>query len=358
MTPVLETPPTAGCRPFHTRDGRSLMSRKVDDPARGVRRWVQWGFLALNVWLGWSFYLWVRQFETGVRFASFDRPAGVEGWLPIAGMMNLKLFLTTGLIPSVHPAAMVLFVTFTAMSLLFRKAFCGWLCPVGTISEWLWRFGEKRLRLGVTPWKWLDIPLRSLKYILLALFLYAVGSMGAVALAAFLSSPYGLIADVKMLNFFREMGQTGAIVIAVLVAGSLAVRNFWCRYLCPYGALMGLLSLASPLRITRNPRSCIDCGACARVCPSYLPVDKLIQVKSAECIGCQACVDSCPVTDTLWLQAPARRRVSKPAMAAMVLGLFLVVVGTAKIAGHWQSPIPDEAYFRLIPHAAQFDHPR
>lgn len=357
MTPVLEPPPANG-RILQLRDGRTVVSRRVQNPAHGLRRWVQWGFLALNLWLGWSFYAWVRQFETGVRFASFERPAGVEGFLPIAGMMNFKLWLTTGVIPVLHPAAMVLFLTFAAMSLLFRKAFCGWLCPVGTISEALWRFGEKRLRLSVTPWKWIDIPLRSLKYILMGLFLYAVGSMGADALATFLSSPYGIIADAKMLNFFRHLGQTGAIVIAVLVAGSLAIRNFWCRYLCPYGALMGLLSLASPLRITRNASSCIDCGACARACPSYLPVDKLIQIKSAECIGCQACVDSCPVADTLWMQAPARRRVSKPAMAALVLGLFLGAVGVAKFTGHWQTPVSDDVYFRLIPNASQFDHPR
>jgi len=357
MTPVLE-PPASATKQIRTRDGRLLGAKRVENPSRGVRRWVQWGFLALNFWLGWTFYAWVRQFETGVRFASFERPAGIEGYLPIAGMMNLKLWLSTGVIPAIHPAAMVLFATFAVMSLLFRKAFCGWLCPVGTISETLWRFGEKRLHLSVTPWKWIDIPLRSLKYILLGLFLYAVGSMGSEALALFLTSPYGLIADVKMLNFFRHLGQTGAIVIAVLVVGSLAIRNFWCRYLCPYGALMGLLSLASPLRITRNASSCIDCGACARACPSYLPVDKLIQIKSAECIGCQACVDACPVADTLWMQAPARRRVSKPALAALAVGLFVFTVGLAKISGHWQSEIPDETYFRLIPNASEFDHPR
>lgn len=358
MTPTLAPPSAPEGRSFMSRDGRALQSRPVEDPAKGVRRWVQWGFLVLNIWLGWTFYSWVRQFETGVRFAAFERPAGVEGWLPIAGMMNLKLFLHTGEIPAIHPAAMVLFVTFASLSLLLRKSFCGWLCPVGTLCEALWRFGEKRLRLNVKPWKWLDIPLRSLKYILLGLFLYAVVSMSATGLAAFLQSPYGLIADVKMLNFFRHMGQTAAIVIAVLVAGSLAIRNFWCRYLCPYGALMGLLSLASPLRITRNPSSCIDCGACARACPSYLPVDQLIQIKSAECIGCQACVDVCPVSDTLWMQAPAKRRVSKRAMAAWTLGLFLAVVSLAKLTGHWQSPISDDLYFRLIPNATEFDHPR
>ena len=55
--------------------------------------------------------------------------------------------------------------------------------------------------------------------------------MSATAIAAFLQSPYGIVADVKMLNFFRFIGTTGLIVLGVLVVASLFVQNFWCRYL-------------------------------------------------------------------------------------------------------------------------------
>ena len=60
--------------------------------------------------------------------------------------MNLKYWLLSGQIPQVHPAAMFLLITFLAMAFLFRKAFCSWLCPVGTISEYLWRAGQEALR--------------------------------------------------------------------------------------------------------------------------------------------------------------------------------------------------------------------
>ena len=76
--------------------------------------------------------------------------------------------------------------------------------------------------------------------------------MSVPAIRAFLEGPYGMVDDVKMLNFFRFLGLTGGIVIALLVLASVFVQNFWCRYLCPYGALMGLASLASPLRIRRD----------------------------------------------------------------------------------------------------------
>ena len=99
--------------------------------------------------------------------------------------------------------------------------------------------------------------------------------MSAGDIAAFMSSPYGLVADVKMLDFFRRIGTTAALVIFLLVVLSVLVNNVWCRYLCPYGALLGLVSLVSPTRIRRDPATCIDCAKCAKACPSFLPVDRL-----------------------------------------------------------------------------------
>ena len=76
-------------------------------PARiaAIRHGVQIAFLLLNVWIGVQFYLWVRYFETAGATRYVSRPAGVEGWLPIAALMNLKLLALTGSIPEVHPAA-------------------------------------------------------------------------------------------------------------------------------------------------------------------------------------------------------------------------------------------------------------
>jgi polyferredoxin len=348
--PLAQEQPPAG------KPKKKLRQRVLNEPSQRVRATVQIAFLALNVWLATQFYFFVRQFETGSG-ANIARPAGVEGWLPIAGLMNLKYFLLTGQVPAIHPAAMFLIATFLTMSLLLRKAFCGWFCPVGTISEWLWKFGRKTFRRNwVLPRK-LDIGLRSLKYILLGLFLYAVGSMSAEGLASFLQSPYGIVADVKMLNFFRFLGPAGAVVLGFLVIGSFFIQNLWCRYLCPYGALMGLAALASPLRIKRTESLCIDCAKCSRACPSQLQVDQLIQIRSAECLACMECVHACPAAGALEMSV-AGRRVSPMAIALMAAGLFLGVVGWAKLTGHWESPVPASMYQELVPRASQFDHPR
>jgi polyferredoxin len=351
---------------------KTLHRRRAPERSQAARRSVQFVFLALNAWIAAQFVLFVRQFETGGA-AGISRPPGVEGWLPIAGMMNTKYFFLTGAVPVLHPAAMFLFLAFVVGSLLFRKAFCGWLCPVGTLSELLWKLGRRTFGRNYALPRWLDIALRALKYLLLALFVYAVGSMSAGALAAFLASPYGVVADVKMLNFFRYLSVTGAAVLGLLVVASVFVRNFWCRYLCPYGALMGLAALLSPLRIRRVPERCIDCAKCARACPSRLSVDTLLKIRSAECTGCMECVSVCPAEGALDLAAglplfpargrslgparPARRALPGWALGAGALALFAALVVVARATGRWQSPISEALYRELIPRAREFSHP-
>ena len=336
---------------------RKLWKRRLPDRAQFLRWGFQAAFLLLNVWIGIEFYLFVRYHETGGASAWASRPPGVEGWLPIASLMNLKLWLATGSLPALHPAGAVLLVAFLAISFLLRKAFCSWLCPVGTISEWLWRLGRRTFRRNWRLPRRADVALRSLKYILLGLFLYAVGSMSVPAIQAFLGGPYGVIADVKMLNFFRFLGVATAVVLGALVLLSVLVQNFWCRYLCPYGALMGLVARFSPARIHRAPDICIDCAKCAKVCPSLLPVDKLITTRSPECTGCLDCVAVCPAEGALWMSAGKHRRIPAWVMAATIAALFLGIVGYARWTGHWSTDISSQVYDDLIPRAGEFTHP-
>jgi polyferredoxin len=199
--------------------------------------------------------------------------------------------------------------------------------------------------------------LRGLKYLIFGLFLYAVASMSAAGIEAFLSSPYGLVADVKMLNFFRHLGETAAITLVALGVLSVFYQNFWCRYLCPYGALMGLASLVSPSRVRRDPDQCVDCAKCTKACPSLLAVDKLITVRSAECMACMECVSVCPAQGALQMSLPRGRRVPAWVLAAGLTVLFLGVVGFAKLADAWDSHIPDAVYSQFLPILDQLEHP-
>jgi ferredoxin len=161
-----------------------------------------------------------------------------------------------------------------------------------------------------------------------------------------------------MYYFFARISQFAFIVIAALFLLSIVMRNFWCRYLCPYGALLGILSLISPHKIKRNASSCIDCGRCSKVCPSNIQVDRLKTVVSDECSTCLACVDSCPVADTLALRPiVSARRIPKKVVAAVIVLLFVAITGGAMIAGYWQNDITPEQYLHHQKYLQSYGHP-
>jgi polyferredoxin len=340
---------------------KKTFTRRRGDRSQQLRFAVQLFFGAIALWVGAQFVVWVRYYESGGATLRVDRPDGVEAWLPIASLMNLKALVLTRSVPEMHVAGMFMLVAFLSISFLYRKAFCSWICPVGTISEWLWQTGHGFFKRSFTPPRWVDVALRGLKYMLLALFVYVVMAMPVPEIRAFLGGPYGLVADVKMLNFFRHMGQGTAVFLVVLAGVSLVVKNAWCRYLCPYGALMGLVALVSPTRIVRHADACIDCAKCAKACPAGLPVDVLASVRSAECNACMSCVSVCPAEGALDLSFTVGNRPSPVppwALAAAILIVFLGIVGYARGMGYWHTSLPDSLYFDLVPRASEFAHPR
>ncbi len=321
------------------------------------RQLVQWGFFLWILFIGVQFGLFVRHFETGGATPLYIRPPGVEGFLPIGALTSLKYWLATGVIDPIHPAALVLFLTFLAMSLLAKKSFCSWLCPVGTLSEAFWKLGQRLFGRSFAIWTWLDIPLRGIKYLLLLFFLKVILlDMPARALAGFLRAPYWAVSDVKMLHFFTGMSLTTIIVLAVLAGLSLLYKNFWCRYLCPYGALLGLVSMLSPMKIRRDSATCTDCRRCSRACPSRLPVHRKARLLSPECTGCLTCVEACPEA-SLAMEPPLwKRPLPRWVFPLLVIGIYAGGVAAGMLSGHWESSLTYQDYQRLIPMARYLGH--
>ncbi len=334
--------------------------RNKEKGIQKVRFIIQAVFAALCIWIGVEFYFFNQYLETNGVSAFYTRPPGVDGFLPISSFMSFYLFLTTGEIHYAHPAGFFIFFGIILISLTFGKSFCSWFCPIGFISELIGDFGEKIFKRRLKLPKWLDYPLRSLKYLFLGYLVYSVVFvMSTLALRAFLDSPYNIVSDVKMYAFFADISQTAIIVIAVLFVLSIVIRNFWCRFLCPYGALLGIFSILSPNKIQRNASSCIDCGLCNKACPSFIKVDSVKTVISDECSTCMSCVDVCPVKDTLELKTIllGRKAINKKLVAIGVVVIFMIVTGIGMLTGHWKNNITKEDYLIHYKIMNSYGHP-
>ncbi|MCK6560547.1 4Fe-4S binding protein [candidate division KSB1 bacterium] len=332
---------------------------RIKNDSQFLRLHVQVAFAALVIWIGVEFVLFVKWLENGGLGPAPERPPGVEGFLPLSGLISLKHWWLTGTVNLIHPAALFILIAIVVLGVLLKKSFCGWLCPIGFLSELHWKLGRWLFGGNWRVPKWLDWPLRSLKYLLLYFFLYAIlWQMGLPALDAFINSAYNQVADIKMLQFFQHLDRTGLWIIAVIALLSLPIKNFWCRYLCPYGALLGAGSLISPVKITRNAQRCIDCELCTKACPANIKVHQAKRVHSDECMACLACAQVCPVKDTLDLRTrvPARR-VPAPVLAALIAGVFVAITGAAMLAKLWQNSISHEEYLRHMPRIESYGHP-
>ena len=317
-----------------------------------TRRVIQWVVAVVTLAIGVQFSLWVIPHLAG-RWPSVSRPPGVEAFLPIDGMMGLRHLLSTGTIDPIHPAGLAIFIGICLMSVVVAKSFCSHVCPVGLISELLGRLGIRVTGRTLTPPKWLDILLRGLKYLLLGFFAWAIWwVMDPAAIESFLESPYAKIVDAKMWLFFASPSRLTIAVMGVLVVGSIFIRDLWCRYLCPYGALVGMLGILAPLKVTRDESLCTDCHECTRVCPARLPVHGMKRVTSVECTSCQDCVVSCPVDGCLAIRPPlaaGHRRWMRPAVASLVaIALYFAVVTGFWVTGHWRTSITEAEFHQRL----------
>jgi len=225
--------------------------------------------------------------------------ASLHAICPFGGVVSIYQVATAGTyVQKVHAASFILMIIAFLVTLLFGPAFCGWLCPMGSIQEWFGKLGRRilgRRYNRIVPAK-VDRVLRYLRYAVLAWVLYMTAVTGKLIFADV--DPY-----FALFNFWSsELAIGGVIVLAVTLAASLVVERPFCKYACPYGAVLGIFNLFRIFAVRRNPPTCTDCKACDRACPMNIQVStKPGRVLDHQCISCLECTSekACPEKDTV-----------------------------------------------------------
>lgn len=298
--------------------------------------------------------------------------ADFEAYCPFGGLQSFSAFLVKNVLAcSMTTVQIALGIALFAGAVLAGKLFCSYICPIGTFTEWLGRIGEKwKLRYTIkgSP----DKALRSLKYILLVLVFYFTITSGELFCKKF--DPYyatftGFWGDVVLLY--------AVLALLITIAGSLFIRQFWCRYLCPLGAVANISASLIPfisvtlvyvilkltifqelhwlwyllaiglsgfiteildlktgvfplLKITRLDSKCTHCRICDKVCPMAIDISGVEKVKHVDCHMCGDCVAVCPEEGALSIN---RRNLSWLPMVFIVLlvGIALYLSSVVEI---------------------------
>ncbi|MCX6054760.1 MAG: 4Fe-4S binding protein [Chloroflexi bacterium] len=230
-----------------------------------------------------------------------------EAYCPFGGLETLYKYITTGtsFISHTHLSNVVVLIAVLIVALLFRSAFCGWLCPLGFLQDLVSKFSgflQKRIpiiRRGISSLKKkgarlavLDRYLRYLKYLVLG---WAVGGAAVFGFMVFKEfDPWSALISIAEFSF-----TPGLIVLIITLVASFFIERPWCRYACPLGAASGLLGKLSPTYLKRDADVCTSCKICTKTCPMGLKIHDVNKIKSVDCVTCLECVDACPVNGAL-----------------------------------------------------------
>jgi polyferredoxin len=315
-----------------------------------------WRRVVTNRWFSKSLFLVFFVFAV-VRLLRFEqwargngeyisRPESVAGILPIGHFTSFFGWLRGGGWDSLLPAGLVIILMSLAVSFAFKRGFCGWVCPVGTVWEGCAALGRRLIGRNIRVPRWLDLLGRGFRYLLAGLFMFALLMVPVREAVAFRELPYMWIADLKILHI---MGEPTWLAVAGFAALLSAVFGpVWCRYLCPLGGLYSAVGVFSPCAVDRDTETCIHCRRCSKVCHAYVEPEKLIRVWAPECDGCMDCVNVCPVENCLEANAFSRVRIQPWAWPMLVVALWLIIFGFAKAFDQWDSKVPPEVYRQVI----------
>ena len=271
----------------------------------------------------------------------------VDSLCPLGGLETLHRWLSEGdFLRRVAPSAIVLFTAVTVMTLLLGRVFCAWICPLGAIGEFC-GFAGRKLRLPrVDLPERIDRYMKFLKYIALIGILWGTFTMGTLVWRDF--DPWVAWSHAAAgWDGVAERPWAWVVFLGTVVGAGLFIERFWCRYLCPLGAALGVPGKFSTLRVGCSGTGCSDCGLCRKACPVQLHPEKC-SVSGAECLVCGKCVTVAPEKCGVQFRfAGKSARVLTVGVAALLF--FFGSYAAARALGYWRTNAPQQVTADMNP---------
>ena len=232
---------------------------------------------------------------------------------------------------------------------LWGRFFCGFLCSFGTMQELIFGLTEKRIAKKVRLSAGIDYAMKFVKYFI---FVFIVAGVWILALPVDDSfnpwGVFGMLVSGNVSLISASVPTAGFALLLAICFGSLFVERFFCRYLCPLGAMLAIVSGKRLYKIRRESETCTNCGLCVRKCSMGIDIPKKTAVTSGECIQCMQCLDACP-KESLSVN-PAGAIAGTAAAAAMggmvAAGNLIIVPAAAKISDEQVEEKPLQGKFK------------
>ncbi|NLI92028.1 MAG: 4Fe-4S binding protein [Peptococcaceae bacterium] len=228
----------------------------------------------------------------------FFSVASIHAICPFGGVVSIYQFITTGsFVQKIHESSFILMFASLILAVGFGPVICGWVCPLGTFQEYIGKLGRKIFGSRYNQFipQLLDRYLRYLRYGVLIMVLYITATTTKLIFQDV--DPY-----YALFNFWsEEVALSALVVLGITIVLSFFVERPWCKYACPYGAVLGIFNLFRIFKIRRSPSTCINCKKCDKSCPMNITVSSGEKVINHQCISCMKCTSeiSCPVAGTV-----------------------------------------------------------
>lgn len=183
-------------------------------------------------------------------------------------------------------------IILSILTILAGRIFCGWMCIFGALNDWIYIVSHDIFKTKYKVNENADKVLRYLKYVIL--FLIAAFVWTGIVNLPNGSSPWDAYAQISDIKYLLPEYLIGTILLILIGIGAMFIERFFCRYLCPLGAIFAILSKLKIYKVHKERSNCGACKACTLKCSMGIDLDKVDKVNSGECIQCFNCVNICP----------------------------------------------------------------